>query len=310
MTDIDREETGMALAIVHATDWTFEMVPVASVKIDPMYHDPKRLDQRRAQRIADHFDIEAAGVLTVSERGDGTRWIFDGHHRVVAARLAGIKQLPAKVFRGMSVPDEARLFRRLSESVRLRQEHLWRARLAEGEPVALEITDLLTKHGASLIAGSGTPNPNTTRSYGVIEKIHSVGLLDRVLGIVREAWPEDPHGLDSVPLVGIGSFLYVYSGSFPHPDYRGDKRLIEKLGVYPASSIIRITKEILASVGSVGSLTGGRGGSVGGVGGGSLTAHGSQRRAVLATYNRKTRHQLADATPSDLKQMALGRSPW
>ncbi len=42
------------------------------------------------------FDWEAAGPVHIAER-NGTRIIIDGHHRVAAARRAGLSEIPVKV---------------------------------------------------------------------------------------------------------------------------------------------------------------------------------------------------------------------
>jgi len=53
--------------------------------------------QRMAKAMREGtFDWKAAGPVRIAER-DGTRIILDGHHRVAAARRAGLSEVPATV---------------------------------------------------------------------------------------------------------------------------------------------------------------------------------------------------------------------
>jgi hypothetical protein len=288
-------------------NWTLELVPVADVKIDPRYHDPARFQDARAKKMAATFDLDKVGVITVAERSGMIRILIDGAHRVAAAKLAGVTHLPAKVYRNISQIDESRIFRGLSDSVRLRQEHIWRARVFEQEPKAMAIVTVLDRHGVRIAVGTNQL-PNVTGAILAVERVYDSGLLDRTLGMLRTAWPEDPHALDAVPILGVGSFLDVYANDFPHPRYKGDQRLLEKLSEYPASALIRNAKEI-AAIGAPGSTGGSQSRSTGGSNRG-LTSATYQRRAVLFAYNRRVQHKLPDTGQSELKLLTLGKNPW
>lgn len=288
--------------------WTFEMARVGDLKVDHRYHDPARYKEKRAQVMATSFNVDKVGTVTISERSDGSRWIIDGQHRCSAARIAGVPLLPARVFRGLSLAEEAEIFYGLSEFVRLRPEAQWRARIEMGDTVAIGVVGTLAHHGCRLVIGGSTrKDPTTTRSFSAVETLHRADMLHTVLRIVRSAWPEDQHSLDAYPLWGVGSFLRVYAS---HPRY-SEARLIEKLAEFPASSVIRQTKELM----SLGVNSGGRLGTGGGHTGqgkssDSLLAQGSPRRAILATYNRRLRHPLPDVGISDLRAMSAGRNIW
>src|SRR5581483_5377546 len=87
-----------------------EYVSKLQLQVDPTYqrslNDPKRL------RIAKDFNWAAFGVLLVARRNDGSLWVIDGQHRLMAAQSrSDIKDVPVAIFEfGGNVTDEAKDF--------------------------------------------------------------------------------------------------------------------------------------------------------------------------------------------------------
>jgi len=290
--------------------WKIELVRVADLRIDPTYHDPARFNMSRARNMADKLDREALGVITVSHRPDGSLVIIDGNHRVAACRIAGEEYIIAKVFYGLTREEEAILFRRLSDAVRLTSYALWLAALQGKDPDAVAIFLICEHHGVSIVGGAAaTTFPGRTRAVSMVNKIYNAGLLDQTLTVCREAWPEDLHSLDAIPLAGVSSFIWGYER---HPRF-STKRLIAKLGEESASALIRRAKDYSA-LGSSYGLTSSTGGSKfdtgKSVGGGSGTGIGSfkaPRQAVLRRYNHHLTNKLDDLTASQIHRLAVIR---
>lgn len=276
--------------------WRHEMVRVAHLKIDPAYHDPGRFQARRAERYAAAFDPDKAGTIVVSDRGDDMI-VIDGYHRVHAARLVGVEFLSAKVYFGITRQKEADIFVGLSDAQGLRAISKFIARLGADEPVAKGIVGILDECGVRIARHGGQArDPRSTRSVGTIEVLHRADLLADTVTVVREAWPEDQRALDSVPLAGVGSFLYVYR---THPRYRRD-RLLAKLAEQPVGALIRLSKDLRALPGneSTRKIAG------------SLGQWAAERRAVLRLYNARLQQPLEDVGMSDLKRLSLGQAIW
>lgn len=76
------------------------------------------------------------GPLTVAEREDGTLWLIDGHHRVLAMMKMGIKMALAQVFKSEGKSHEKEVFSFfLERRVRLtKKEQAKATKLANKKP--------------------------------------------------------------------------------------------------------------------------------------------------------------------------------
>jgi hypothetical protein len=288
--------------------WKIELVRVADLRIDPTYHDPARFSERRAKLMAANLNREALGIITVSHRGDGSLIIVDGQHRVAACRIAGEEYILAKVFYGLTVEEEARLFKDLGDIVRLTSYAIYLSALQAHDPEAVAIFAICKHHGVTIVGGAAAYTfPGRTRSVSMIARIHSAGLLDKTLHVCRQAWPEDIHALDSIPLGGVASFIWGYER---HPRF-STKRLTTKLAEESPQALIRKAKDF-SRLGDAQNLKGSTGGKLtprattGAHGIGSLKA---ARRAVLLRYNSHLSEKLRldDLTSSQIHRLAVQR---
>lgn len=132
---------------------TLEMVRVGDLKVDTYQRQKDELSTKHIEKIAAAFDWHMFFVIGVSERDDGSRWVYDGQHRVTAVlQVFGPDQLvPALVSRGLSRSDEAKLFyspqvNRLPVSPLSR----FKAQLERNEPAAKEILAITERNGFSI----------------------------------------------------------------------------------------------------------------------------------------------------------------
>lgn len=73
-------------------------------------------DTRRADKIAEAFDLSSFGTVTVSRRKDGHLYIVDGKHRSTAAVKNGLEGVPTLVLDGLTEEQEAAKFLKLNET--------------------------------------------------------------------------------------------------------------------------------------------------------------------------------------------------
>lgn len=280
-----------------ARNFKFEYVHLADLKLDPSYHAKERFQESRALKYAANWDEAKAGVITVSER-DGQLWLIDGAHRRFAAMRVGTNWLYAKVFMGLTRKQEAAVFLGLSDAVRLSPMDAWLARREEGDPLVLDIEKILDKHGARIVRSESVRggSPRHTRAVASLMVIYRNDpvLLDQVIETLRKVWPEQRGSLDALPLQGLSSFLYCYRRTTRPPQ---QKKLEEHLAAITPQQLRRVYQtQREASLASMGGRVGG-----------SIVGWSYQRRAVLATYNRKLQLPLPDLSLGDLKTINDGR---
>lgn len=81
-------------------------VPVELLELDHAY---QREETGNANKLAENWDDTACEFLLVSFR-DGKFYIIDGQHRMIAAKIKGIKSLPCVILTGLTRSEEARRF--------------------------------------------------------------------------------------------------------------------------------------------------------------------------------------------------------
>ena len=188
----------------------------------------RRLDERKVLKIAEDFDINALGVVTVSHRADGTIHVVDGQHRVHAVRLAigDDAKIQARVFSDLSLDEEARLFRLLNNTSRVGAFDLFRVRVVEGEPDATAINDIIESYGWHLsLAGSA-------HAFGAVAAMERVyrrhpAVADLTVETLTRAWGHGPITLDGRLIGGMGSLIVRYR------DVLNLEDLSTRLAVYP-----------------------------------------------------------------------------
>lgn len=120
MTKICSDETvvapwnGWAMTKVERYGWSmsdgpgeFRQINKSELSIDHAYQRDK-VSQRKVKEIASNWSWRGCGCILVSCRSDGSLWVFDGQHRVLAARKrSDIDALPCLVFNSDSIKSEA-----------------------------------------------------------------------------------------------------------------------------------------------------------------------------------------------------------
>jgi hypothetical protein len=185
-------------------------VPVKDIKVDPTYQRP--IQQARVERMAMHFDPDAFGSLTLSRRETGFLYVVDGQHRVALMRSMGWddQQVPALVYHGLSLEEEARIFRIMNaEAAKPKALDIWKARLAEGEPVAVDITRIVESLGLKISGGLGNGHIAAVSS---LERVYVQGggpVLLNSLRTMKAAWGHLDGTLQMVYLADMISAIGV-----------------------------------------------------------------------------------------------------
>jgi hypothetical protein len=197
-------------------------VKVSDLKTDPQAQ--RVLVERRAQAIANNLIVEAIGVIVVSQRADGTKWIIDGQHRVRALQLAGHKTVVAEIHIGLTLKDEAVLFMLSNnESQRVSAIDLFNVGLTAGADLQVDVQNVLDKHDLKVGIAPSTNVVAAVRCLEDVTRRHGADVLHRALSVAEEAWGRDARSWEGTLLGGLGEFLGK------HGEDVDDKTLVAKI---------------------------------------------------------------------------------
>lgn len=213
----------------------YRRVATDEIVVDGRYQRP--VEQFRVDKIAEGFDETLFGVIEVSRR-NGKCAVFDGQHRLEAARALGMKDVPCLVHDGLTPEAEAELFVRLQrERKNINPNDRFKARLFYNDPVALDINRVVTEAGFSIKpnAADAAPDVWRIRAVAALERAyHRYGPdhLYETLDTVRAWWGGDKKSTDGSLIEGVALFLRLYGGRL-----RDDH--IQRLRATPPQTIIR-----------------------------------------------------------------------
>lgn len=208
-----------------------EQIPLQSIIIDPRVQRP--LNPKRVDEIASSLNPDAIGVLCVSHREDGSYSMIDGQHRLRSLEVAGFSDslVTCEVYEGLSISDEAAMFRLRNNTAQVSYIDKFRVRNVEGDPDAVEIMDILNRNGWKLGMSAKDRQTGYFSAISVFERIYHMNknskLAERVLIIVTEAWGHNPHGVDGRIIHGLGLVLNRYGEGVSQRD------LTHRLSVSP-----------------------------------------------------------------------------
>lgn len=253
------------------------------VRLDELVVDPRI--QRppvivEINKIAKEFDERALGTLTLSARPDGKGdyiyVILDGQQRRLGAIKAGFTgTVRAEVHYGLSLQEEARLFRLLNFRRAVQPIVLFKNALLEGDPDALTVQQILDDLGIPF----GTPRgySGAKASVRLVSRRNGATVLRWALTQVQRIYdPQGKGGCYDAAVVEAFYWLYDHHGSRIDEENLYNKLAREAGGVADLVGQAKLIKSV-------------RGGRIG----------VNLIRAIIARYNhdkRSPRTKLPDWT--------------
>lgn len=215
---------------------TYRRIAIDQLTVDKRYQRP--LEDHRVTKIAENFDATLFGVLEVARR-NGKCAVFDGQHRLAAVREGKIMDsVPCLVHDGLTPEQEADLFVKLQrERKNINPRDRFRARLFYGDPVALDIAEIVERSGYEIKENAADAGPDMwrIRAVSALERVYrSWGAehLCTTLDAVHDWWGGDKRSTDGGLIQGVAHFLKAYEGTL-----RGDH--IAELKAVPPVTILR-----------------------------------------------------------------------
>lgn len=177
------------------------MVDVDLINIDREYQ--RDLDEKRVEKLAKAFNSGAVKAVSLSRRGDGSLWVYDGQHSLEIMKRIGIKKIPAVITQG-SQQQEAFWFGLINGAgVRKASQRDWqKAGVVCGEAISLEISKLLDAYGLKIAKGGA--KKGTTSAIGSLKAwIKSdYPRLTNAMDMVNRLWCNEDHAWTQIVLRG------------------------------------------------------------------------------------------------------------
>lgn len=161
------------------------------------------LDQRRVDGMVLKFQMNSIGTPAVHKRPDGAIVALDGQHRFAALIAKGLGEhpLPCQVYEGLSIAQEAALFRRLNDSKNVTPADLFRIAVTEGDPIAVKGERLLRLLGWTIEPKKRNSMRSLSTVYNAQERDPMA--LKRALTILATAWGATPDSGNAVLVSGV-----------------------------------------------------------------------------------------------------------
>lgn len=197
-----------------------EWVDVAAIRIDENYQ--RKLKPSRVRQILKDFNWAHFGPILLAEHDDGTFTVYDGQHRVEAARRhPDIEAVPAMIVQLEQAFEEAQAFLgvNVNRTAITTVEKYW-AGIEAGDPAMMAVCAVLEAAGCDVVpAATKSAAPGLTSSVSAVDRaIKRYGdqaVTDACLTL-REAWPKDAHALN-------GSLIQALARI-----YRNNRRTIDR----------------------------------------------------------------------------------
>lgn len=219
---------------------SLRQVPVGELQVDHTYQRP--VSPTHVNRIAKGFDHSLFGIVTVSEREDGSLYILDGQHRAAAlVKLGrGEMRIPCEVLTGLSLQEEAEIFHlRNSNKKTMSPQEKFRGALLSGDERAMEIERIVRNSGYEVnlddseLRGGKIPAIAALRH---VDKQYRDGHLAITLELIRDTWGTEVGPRGNL-ISGLAYFLFLYR------DQVNRKRFINQLSQVNLDQLYREAKQ-------------------------------------------------------------------
>ena len=148
------------------------------------------------------FDINAVGVLIVSQRKDGNYYILDGQHRWFAAKENNIEKLDCEVHINLTEKEEAELFLKYNQDrVSTKSIDHFNIEVKAGVEISVDIYNILNEIGLN-VSRRGIQSPKALKQ---VYKCYGEEILRKTLIFINEVWGIE--GMKAPCIIGAANFI-------------------------------------------------------------------------------------------------------
>ena len=203
-----------------------QFVPVDAITVDHNYQ--REIKPRRVQQILKEFHWSKFGALSLSRHPDGSLSVYDGQHRLAAARAhPRIDKVPAVIVDIDTMKDEAAAFLSVNiDRTAVTTIERYYAGIEAQDPDMIRVRDVLARAECEVVPAQGIgKRANRTQAItAVLRAIQRYGekaVVQSCLTLVC-AWPKDGDALAGTLITAL-SRLYRNNASID------EKRLVDCL---------------------------------------------------------------------------------
>lgn len=188
----------------------YEMVErkVGDLWVDPAVQ--RSLKKARVGKMAANFNPDALGVLTTSHRAKDRIHVIDGQHRYRAAEAAAYTGvIETMEYHGLTVSEEAALFRLLNTTEKVSRIDSFLIACMEQDQAAVRLAGFLTDHGWSVGASA---TESRLSAIGSLERVYALSpeAADGTLAVLTLAYGHRSAAVQGSLLEGLGRMLARY----------------------------------------------------------------------------------------------------
>lgn len=182
-------------------------------KVGDLWVDPnvqRALKKARVGKMATDFQPDALGVLTTSYRSARRVHVIDGQHRYRAAEAASYTGIIQTMeYHGLTVPEEAALFRLLNTTEKVSRIDQFLIACVEQDESAVRLAGFLRDHGWSVGASAIEARLSAIAS---LERVYALNpeAADGTLAVLTLAFGHRPAAVQGALIEGLGRMLARY----------------------------------------------------------------------------------------------------
>ncbi|WDZ77927.1 ParB N-terminal domain-containing protein [Ensifer adhaerens] len=186
---------------------SLQWVPVDLIRVDHNYQ--RELRPTRVAQILREFNWAHFQPIMLAEQADGTFTVFDGQHRVAAARAhPEVKEVPAAVVKLEQSCDEAGAFLGVNVNrTAVSTVEKYHAGIEAGDADMMAVCAVLEEAGCAVVDAIGLkPAANKTAAVTAVSRaIKNYGdkAVSEACKTLVDAWPQDTGALNGVMIQGL-----------------------------------------------------------------------------------------------------------
>lgn len=200
------------------SEYIIDVLNVDDLRVDATY---QRGEQASVKKMVREFNPNLLEVIQVNLRDDNRYFVIDGQQRTAACKVVGYKKIDAKVFIGLSVKQEAKMYDDINRNRKdVTALDRFKARLAYDEEIAVELNKIILENGFRVSkASKGEKGKRVINAINEYEAIYANSgndrwYIDTILKIAEKAWGGSSESTSFAMARGLGAFLKRYKDEF------------------------------------------------------------------------------------------------